>query len=170
MSTKASESSLVDFFEANRADLRFTAHAVLRSAELVDDVMQDAYLRLIGVAAEVRSPIAYCRQIVRNLALDYCRHRAVEQACIAPDVSIDWLEAPDTESHHTWLEMSEVLIAIQKELDSMPPKTRQVFELHRLEGYTQRDVAKQLGCSLSYVNLMFSQAMAAVEKCRHMLD
>jgi len=170
MSATASGRSLVDVLEANRAHLRFLARSVLPSAELVDDVMQDAYLRLVDVPSDVRSPIAYCRQVVRNLALDYCRHRAVEQACIAADVSVDWLEAPGTGSLQRRLEVQEALVALGKELDRMPPKIRKVFELHRIQGYTQRDVAKQMGCSLTYVNLMFSQALGAIEKYRHLVD
>lgn len=170
MSAITPGTSLVDVLEANRAHLRFIARSVLSSAEQVDDVMQDAYLRLVNVPADVRSPIAYCRQVVRNLALDYCRHRAVEQACIAADVSVDWLEAPGTGSLQRRVEVQEALAALEKELERMPPKIRQVFELHRIQGYTQRDVAKHLGCSLTYVNLMFSQALEAVEKCRHLVD
>lgn len=170
MSVVAPGRSLVDVLEANRAHLRFIARSVLYSAELVDDVMQDAYLRLANVPSEVHSPITYCRQVVRNLALDYCRHRAVEQACIAADVSPDWLEAPGTGSLQRRLEIQQTLSVLDQALGRMPAKTRLVFELHRIQGHTQREVAQRLGCSLTYVNLMFSQALAVIEEHRHLVD
>jgi RNA polymerase sigma factor (sigma-70 family) len=155
--------ALVDVLEANRAQLRFIARSVLYSSELVDDVMQDAYLRLSSVSTEVRSPLTYCRQVVRNLALDHCRHRAVEQACIAADVSVDWLEAPSSTSPQRRMENREILMLLDKVLDRVSAKARTVFELHRIEGHTQREVGQRLGYSLTYVNLLYSEALRAVE-------
>jgi RNA polymerase sigma-70 factor (ECF subfamily) len=87
----------------------------------------------------------------------------VEQACIAADVSVDWLEAPSSTSPQRRMENREILMLLDKVLDRVSAKARTVFELHRIEGHTQREVGQRLGYSLTYVNLLYSEALRAVE-------
>jgi len=45
-----------------------------------------------------------------------------------------------------------------------------VFEMYRLEGLTQRDIAQRLGCALGLVNGLIAQAAHAIQSCAHLLD
>ena len=66
---------LIAVFVDNRAQLRRAALKILGDPARAEDVVQDAYLKVSKTedALNVKQPLAYLYQIVRNLAID--RHR-----------------------------------------------------------------------------------------------
>lgn len=171
MSSSILERPLSEVFVSNRPQLRRIAQSIVRTVEQTDEVMQDAFLKIVDIAfdREVRQPFFYCCQVVRNLALDCCRRRTVEGNHRNFDVDIDLVEVPGAPSPHKVLHERQALDAIDRALDRLPAKTRFAFELYRLEGLTQREIAQRLGCSLGQVNGLIADAARAVESCRHLL-
>ena len=162
---------LEEVFIANRAQLRGVAKKIVGTAELADEVTQDAYLRLVegSCAQEVANPFGYCCQVVRNLALDCRRRLAVESTY---RIYTDDGELPQVAAGFTpdqGLHERRVLHAVDGVLNTLPPRTRLAFELYRLAGLTQRDIAAQLGCSATLVNFMLKDVATALASCRGLL-
>lgn len=69
-------------FVAQRSQLKAVALKILGNVHRAEDVVQDAYLKLLEapVATEVHQPVAYLFQLVRNLAIDRHRLRLVSDA------------------------------------------------------------------------------------------
>ena len=68
-------------FIAHRIQLRRAAFKILRDWDRADDVVQDAYLKIRECSdnkSEVKQPIAYLFQIVRNMAIDQYRRYVFE--------------------------------------------------------------------------------------------
>lgn len=172
LSSSPSEPSLGEIFIVNRTQLWRIARKIVRTADLADDVTQDAYLKIVDGPCERQAerPFSYCCQVVRNLALDYCRRHTVECAYRSFDVDVEGVDVPCVASPERTLRERRVLAAIDQALAGLPPRTRQAFELYRLEGLTQRDIAKRMGCSLGLVNGMIAEAAKAIGGCRHLLD
>lgn len=172
MSLYPSEPSLEETFILNRAQLWRIARKIVRTSDLADDVTQDAYLKIAGgpCARQADRPFSYCCQVVRNMALDYCRRHAVEAAYRSFEVDVEVVEIPCSASPERVLRERRVIDAIDRLLSALPPRTRHAFELYRLEGLTQRDIAQRLGCSLGLANGMIAEAMKAIGQCRHLLD
>lgn len=163
--------TLCDVFVANMPYLRRVAQQIMHTADLADEVVQDAYLKLVRseVQREVCKPLSYCCQIVRNMAFDHHRQ-----------CSSEWL-------HRTWCDDIEssspvtpnvpeltfggrqALAEVDKVLEELAPRTRQAFELSRVNGLTQREIGAHLGCSATLVNFMIKEAEGALERCRHVL-
>lgn len=55
---------------------------------------------------------------------------------------------------------------ISQALDSLPARTRRAFELYRLAGLSQREIASELGVSVTLVNFLIRDALAS---CRQHL-
>lgn len=172
MSVENTSSTLGEVFIAHRAQLRCIAQKIVRTPELADEVVQDAYLKLVegACARQVDKPYCYCCQVVRNLALDHCRRQAVESTYRVhtedgelPEVAAG--AAPDQSLHER-----RVVDAIDKALDTLPSRTRRVFEMYRLAGFTQREIARSVGCSATLVNFMLKDAVNAIASCRALLD
>ncbi|ATE59255.1 sigma-70 family RNA polymerase sigma factor [Thauera sinica] len=164
--------SLGEMFIARRADLRAVAAGIVGHSELVDDVLQDAYLKLAyGVCVrDVEKPYNYCCQVVRNMAFDYCRRRVTESACI---VQSEDGELPEVEGGHVpeaGLDERRILSWIEAALEQLPERTRLVFELYRLQGRTQREIAGIIGVSASLVNILIKDAVGALSRCRKDYD
>ena len=71
---------LAEVFVANRAQLRRAALKILGDPARAEDVVQDAYLKVSETedVLNVKQPLAYLYQIVRNLAIDRHRRAAFE--------------------------------------------------------------------------------------------
>lgn len=172
MSILMSSRTLGEVFIAHRAQLRSIAQRIVRTPEVADEVMQDAYLKLIegACAREVEKPFCYCCQVVRNLALDHCRRQAVESTWRMQTKDGELPEVAGGAGPDQHLHERRVVDAIDKALDSLPSRTRLVFELYRLAGMTQRDIARRVGCSATLVNFMLKDAVKALAPCRELLD
>jgi RNA polymerase sigma-70 factor (ECF subfamily) len=172
MSTQLQQTALGDIFIEHRAQLRRIAQKIVGTPQIADEVIQDAYLKIVEMTGvrDILKPFCYCCQVVRNLALDHCRRQAVESTYrIYPDdgelPQVSGGSIPDHQLHGL-----QVLDAIDRILGGLPSRTRQVFELYRLGGLTQRDIAQQLGCSATLVNFMLRDANDAIAGCRELVD
>lgn len=157
-------------FVAHRAQLRGVAQKIVGTRELADDVAQEAYLKLTDAAAafSARQPLAYCFQVVRNLAIDYRRRLAMESNVFAAEE--EGLDVPASRATPEQYAINRQNLAlVDKALDELPARTRHAFELYRLGGLTQRDIGKRLGVSAALVNSMIRDATDALMHWRHLL-
>lgn len=155
-------------FIAHRRALRDSALRVLGCRQQADDVVQDAFLKLSAIPAtlEVQQPLPFLRRMVRNLAIDRYRRGALESAVFYgdQDENATWRAA---ETPEAILIGRQSLAAVIAALGTLPVRTRQAFELHRLEEQTQRQIAARLAVSPTLVNFMIRDATA---HCRAALE
>ena len=73
-------SELAETFIAHRRQLRQVALKILGNVDRADDVVQDAYLKILEAETVfvVKQPLAYLHQVVRNLSIDRYRRGAFE--------------------------------------------------------------------------------------------
>lgn len=164
--------ALADVFIAHRAQLKCIARKIVGTLEIAEEITQEAYLKLMqGVCRQpVDRPFCYCCRVVRNLALDYCRRQAIEATYRVYTCDGELPQVPGVGMPEQSLHERCVLDAVDSALASLPARTRHAFELHRVSGLTQREVARELGCSATLVNFMLRDATAALAPCRAMLE
>ena len=142
----------------------------LQSAQEAKEVAQEAYARLLQLRAPGPFSLfrAYLFKTATNLAIDRLRHRTVrrhvEQGTMLEDLAAGRTEYDDPAKQLLARERTEQLLGYLQEL---PSKCRQVFNLHRLDGLAQREVAMQLGMSERMVRRYVTYAMVY---CRLRLD
>lgn len=131
-----------------------------------EDVIQDAFMRMqnyCNQGGEVRNPEAFLVRTALNLATNVrTRSRAhlyVEQTEEVVSIALG-LEPPPEEV----LAAEEALDRVCKQLDALTPRTRQIFLMHYLDGYTYPQIAQQLGISVSAVEKHMARAMFALTK------
>ncbi|AZS79597.1 sigma-70 family RNA polymerase sigma factor [Achromobacter spanius] len=170
MSNTASiRDELAALYQVHRRKLLHTATRILGSRDLADDVVQDTYLKLLEGPSpkDVREPVAYLFQTVRHLSIDYHRRRALESRLFAGQedgqYAVSESVAEDAAVSHQALALAAQALA------TMSARTRRAFELHRFEGCTQRDAARELGVSTTLVNFMIRDADVALNSCREYL-
>lgn len=154
-------------FVTHRAQLRAVAEGILGCRQRADDVVQDAYLKITDTASifNTTQPLAYLYQVVRNLAIDRYRRTSFERGVFTVEEAGSQMPniaySPETIAINC-----QELNLVAKALAELPDRTRQAFELYRLKGYTQREVATKLGVSATLVNFMIRDAM---DHCRSVL-
>jgi len=173
MPTESRDTAALDeIFIQHRARLRYIAYKIVGAPHIADEVIQDAYLKIVEMPTlrDILKPWCYCCRVVRNLALDHCRRQAVESTyrIYSDDGELPQVcggDLPDQQLHGL-----QVIDAIDRALGALPSRTRQVFELSRLAGLTQRDIARRIGCSATLVNFMLRDATQAIAPCRALVD
>jgi RNA polymerase sigma-70 factor (ECF subfamily) len=135
------------------------------------DILHDALIRLalMDQRTRLREPQAYLRTIVRHALVDQFREAA------------RWVEWPDEEgpassavddafgyapSAERLADLNQRLQAMQQILDCLPPRCREVFWLFRIEGYTYREIASNLGLTLRTVERQIMRALLDIHAVR----
>lgn len=158
---------LVDIFVAHRSQLCHLATKILGSRDRAEDVVQDAYLKIIEARAVfvVKQPTAYVFRIVRNLAIDHYRRTALESGVFT--VAEEGQNVPSASGTPEALSISrQQLDLVARALDQLPERTRRAFEHYRVGGHTQREIARMLDVSPTLVNFMIRDAL---DHCRNAL-
>jgi RNA polymerase sigma-70 factor (ECF subfamily) len=142
--------------------------------EEAEDVMQDLVVKLeTHATGPVAEPRAYLYRMAENLLLDRIRsdgrRRGREQAWVAARAG-PTLEADDQPSPERALIARERLALISAALAELPERTVGVFRRYRIEGVPQRQIAAELGISLSAVEKHLQKAYQVVLEARERLD
>jgi RNA polymerase sigma factor (sigma-70 family) len=124
-----------------------------------DDLIQEAYSRIWSAdLAAIKNARAYFFATLRNLLLEQARH-----AQIVPMERMGEIDALRISSEEPGPERR---IAARQELErlraivgALPAQCRRVFELRRMQGLAQREVAKEMGISERTVEKHLAKAL-----------
>lgn len=143
--------------------------ARLGSGGDVEDLLQDLYLKVVGLDPEtdIRDPRAYLYRLASNLMMDRWRS---ERRSAARDGA--WrLVAHDTEGAEDRADIPSAeavvagrqrLAALHAALTHLPEKTQIIFRMHKFEGFSYAEVATRLGVSRSSVEKHMMDALKAL--------
>ncbi|MEN3749140.1 sigma-70 family RNA polymerase sigma factor [Sphingomonas sp. HF-S3] len=123
-----------------------------RGAIDVDDVVQEAYCRLAGLASidHIESPLAYFRRTAHAAAIDAVRRTTAKN--IVSMTENDWFDVMDEgPCAERIVESAQELGRVRGALASLSDTCRRVIELRRVEGLSQRETAQRLGVSENVV-------------------
>ena len=136
-----------------------------RGAVDADDVAQDACVRALDLPApsDVRDPIRYLFRIARNLVIDRRRKRARE-ALLSESLAVIEHGSSDPADPERILAGKQDLARVLKAIDSLPPRCREAFTLHRFGGLSYAAIARQMGVSTSMVEKHIAEAMLRVTR------
>jgi RNA polymerase sigma-70 factor (family 1) len=140
------------------------ASGYTKSRESAEEVVEDVFVRLweLREQLEVRETLkSYLFTAVRNRALNRARDERAELRGLdralpdsAPPGMGQLLPALDEE-----LEAAEFLRAVEEAVAELPPRTRQVFTLHRQHGLTYAEIGTALLISPKTVENLLGRAL-----------
>jgi RNA polymerase sigma factor (sigma-70 family) len=127
----------------------------LAARDDVDDLVQESYLKLwrSRLAGLVRSPKALLFRIARNGALDLRRRRLVSRAePITENAPLPVLE--DRPGVVDLVSRQQELALLDEAIASLPERCQHVFYLRKIQGLSQREIARRLGISENTVETL----------------
>lgn len=134
-------------------------HNKLEAQDIVQDVLVTLWNKRLDFSLKV-SLASFLFTAVRNKALDVFAHRQVEekyivslQGFIASNVSSDFL-----------VRENDLKAMIEKEIQALPPRMREVFELSRKERLTNKEIAQLLDISQHTVDTQIKRALNVLRK------
>jgi RNA polymerase sigma-70 factor (ECF subfamily) len=163
-------SEIIALYLERRASLVRLFAAKLGSAA-AEDLVQDIYLKLatLKLSTVVHNPMALLYQIGSNLMLDRLRQqkRGLARDTAWRDsrrISVGKEEIADIPTADDTVSSRQRLLAATATIEDLPPRMRQAFSLHRLEGLSQAATAKAMGVSTKAVEKHISAAIKILVK------
>jgi RNA polymerase sigma-70 factor (ECF subfamily) len=150
--------ALMGAYNTHREALLRLAAKFLGCRARAEDVVQDAFVKMLESDLASKEPARYMFRVVRNLSIDRLRRQRLERN--------HGVEAEHEEqirfdmSPERVLAGRESLDQLVGALNELPKRMRIVFDLSQIQGYTQRDVAKVIGTSPTMVNFLLRDTLS----------
>jgi RNA polymerase sigma-70 factor (ECF subfamily) len=114
----------------------------------IDDLVQEAYSRIAGLESvdHIDRPEAYFFQVVRMLLAEQVRRSKIVRIESTAEIELLPIGSDDPSpeqiaaARHEWSRM-------QREIAALPDRCRKIFELRKIHGMPQREIARLLGVS-----------------------
>lgn len=136
----------------------FALHFV-GETDVAEDIVQDAFVALWELQADVREPKSYLFVAVRNGCLSWLRQRNRVADTSLEAIPEEELESRADEEARLW-----------SAIDALPRKRRQIFLLAKRDGLKYEEIAARLGISVHTVRNQMSKALAALRGCRALVS
>lgn len=149
----------------HEADVRAWLRGLSVSDHQIDDVVQEAYCRIAGLAsiAHIVSGRAYLFSTARNILLEQIRRSRIVR--IEAMTEIDRLETDDDQpSPERIAGGRRELARVRALIEALPDRCRQIFELRRVHGLSQRETAQRLGVTENVVEAQTARGLKLVLK------
>ena len=146
---------LGELYERHSAEALRFAYLLTGDPQLAEDLVQDAFVRMIGRFADLRRADAfgtYLKRTIVNLSYGQFRRRRLERAYLERERALlnrDGIRQPDMEEH------DEMIARLQK----IAPRQRAVLVLRYYEDLSERQTAEALGCSVRTVKSLAARGM-----------
>lgn len=153
-------------FKAHAGELRSFLYRHLKSSETAADLAQETYLRMLRQPP--RKPVLNLRgfifRIARNLAIDHARSRGTRDQ---HDQGVAYLYEVTGESPELFdvVAAREELAVLAGALERLPAQAQRIFLLCRLEGQPHKQVAAEMGISVSNVEKQLAAALDFLRQC-----
>lgn len=154
-------------FHEHRHEVTRCLYRIVRCEQAAADLTQETYMRLVNLAqtTSVLYPRALLFRTATNLAIDYLRKgKAERQTGDVLDAAVDVPSAAPSAERAVF--DKQRLAIFLRAIESLPPRSREAFLLHRVQDCSYRDIAARLEISESAVEKLI---MRALLHCRAML-
>ncbi len=154
---------LEDAYRTHRTSL---FHFLRRKAgpEDAPDLVQEVFARAAGSPQrhQLVNAGGFLRRIAQNLLIDRARRQRSAPAVFFPLREDSDAVAPAAQEWN--LEAADLLRLYEAAVDAMPPKTRRVFLMHRVDELSYREIHELLGISIATVEYHIMKALSQIAK------
>lgn len=145
-----------------------------RSPEEAEDLLHELWIQAAAVAPEtIAQPVAYLYRMADNLVTSRARsdsRRQLRERAWTDTQYDAGAVSSDADSAERALIAREEISSIEAALAALGERTETIFRRFRLDGFTQAQIAQELGISLSTVEKHLQRAYRALLDFRNGLD
>ena len=151
---------LKQIFDNSYQDLVRQALRLVKNTETAEDIVQECFIKLWEKKEDLKisgNVVAYLARMIRNSSLDYLKKKRLQTSEL-------------NESYQGAFEVEDALVTkdlqdtIDKVIDNLPEKSRQVFVLSRFEEMSYSEISKELDISKKTVEAHISRALKNLRK------
>ncbi len=149
-------------------------HRQVNDRDTAADLAQESYARVLA-AQHTGQPVLDVRALLyrtaRNLVID--QHRRAEVRKHDDLDAMTEADEPAAAEHlqpEAALESMQTVRAYVQAIESLPPRCREAFMLHVVDGMAQAEVARRMDISVSMVEKHVVRGMQACRQCERELN
>ncbi len=161
-SAKGEHTAFSRLYGLTRGKMRKTVPSVLPSTADIDDVLQDAYVKVWRNAASfdpaISSPISWMSVIVRNTALDAARRKKLTTTDLELAETI--ADVPDDPDHFDYAFAQRIADNV---LSKLPDDRRRLLSLAYLDGHSRETLAHIFGAPSSTIKTWLRRTLEGVK-------
>jgi RNA polymerase sigma-70 factor, ECF subfamily len=154
-----------EFFNTYKRPVYATALAITRDPFLAEEVLQDCFVKTYRVRERLdptRSPLPWLQRVAINLCYSrISRRRSIAEplTSLITNLVIDLAQRPEQV-----VESREVLDALQRGIDALPPKQQAAVILYYLHGYSLAEAAEIAECNVGTMKSRLHYALKALRE------
>jgi RNA polymerase sigma-70 factor (family 1) len=150
---KSGDEEAFDFFyKKHRGKIYGNILKLVKSTDIAADILQDVFIKVWNHAAGLdveRSFEGYVVRIAQNSVYDFFRKASRQKKLEEKLIASSSVEDHDIDAG---TELEESIKLLDREINLLPPKCREVFQLCKIEGKSYDEVALLLNISTATVN------------------
>jgi RNA polymerase sigma-70 factor (ECF subfamily) len=138
------------------------AYSLLMDRDDSEDVIQELFLILWNSRKKIiitENVSGYLYRMAKNLSLNHLRSAKNYQAMLENQ------SKADSYYEDNRLEADEFRIALYDCIGRLPQRSREVFLLHRVKGYRQKDISEKLSVSVKTIKNQIWTSLQRLKKC-----
>ncbi|MCG2641939.1 MULTISPECIES: sigma-70 family RNA polymerase sigma factor [Bradyrhizobium] len=160
---RGDQRAFAELFAATRNKLRKTARPIAPSDADLDDLLQDAYLKIWKHAAHFdplrSSPITWMCAIMRNTAIDAARLKQM------PTAELDEaLAVPDTAATEDAFDYDFAEPIVARAIERLPDQRRQLLSRAYLDGESRLMLAQRFGVPVGTIKTWLRRTLDSVRR------
>ena len=160
---RGEESAFRTIFDRHWDRLYHYLLAITKSRQIAEEIAADVFLKLwIGreLLPEIHYLEAFLLRVARNKAIDFLEE--VARNTRYQKLIFETIRQPNMPAADDQLLNKESQGLLAEVLDTLSPRRRLVFTLHRIEGMSHKEIAEQLNLSHQTVKNTMADAQRAI--------
>lgn len=152
------EAAFRTLFDRYFTSLSVYANKILSDTEASIDIVQSLFVSIYEnrTTLNVQNVRSFLYQSVHNRCLNEIKHRNIQNQYASNAIFVVSEASNDVEET---IQLSETEALIANAMQQLPPQCRKVFEMSRIDGLTNDEIATQLNLSKRTVETQISKAL-----------
>ncbi|MDR2919244.1 MAG: RNA polymerase sigma-70 factor [Tannerella sp.] len=137
-------------------------YRLLPDKEETEDIVQELFMNLWNHRNKIEITVnvsGYLYKMARNLTLNHIRNTKKHQ-----ELS-EYHEHIAAYTEEDQFESDEFRIALYDCIDRLPPRSREVLLLHRIEGLKQKEIAEKLSIAIKTIKNQIWSSLQSLKAC-----
>lgn len=159
---------LADLFQQYVPTLRGYIGTKVNNEEDVEDILQDAFVRLMSADElhQLKSPKSYLITVVNNLIVDLYRRSGVRNKHHDHDADPEQVlsQSPNIEQ---CIAAEETLAKVEHTLSTLPPRQKKILLDRQVHGRSYSEISSENGLSIDAAR---HQVSRGIKTCKQALD
>ena len=159
---KGNELAFTHLVDTYHHQLCIYAFSLSRDQESAEDIVQNVFLQMWEQRVRLKPDLSIKSFLYRSVYNEFVDHYRKRQSVIVLEKK--YAEALEKIVEEDENSLNRLITAVKNEIDNLPSRCRQIFQLSKKEGLTNIEIAEYLGVSIKTVEAQITKAFTQIRE------